>query len=62
MKKVIRDNRGCPLGWTDIKHKRGTFNEFVDDAGYTYLGTIGETLQSLDIDERQHVLEKGELY
>ncbi|MBW2006139.1 MAG: hypothetical protein JRI72_16360 [Deltaproteobacteria bacterium] len=62
MKKVIRDNRGYPLGWTDTTLKKGVYTEFCDKAGYTYRGYIAETVKSLDLDEKHRVEEKGELF
>jgi len=61
MKKVIRDDRGFPIGWTNTGDKKGTFNEFVDRARYAYMGYIAETLQSLDRDEREYIIDKGKL-
>ena len=62
MEKVIRDNRGYPLGWTNTPDKKGTFNEFCDGAGNTYRGTISDTLKSIDWDELKRVKAKGELF
>ena len=62
MKKVVRDKRGQPLGWTNTSDKKGTCNEFVDGASYTHMGYIAETLQSVDYSERDYIKEKGELH
>jgi len=62
MKKVIRDERGYPLGWTNTTDKRGTFNEFIDGAKYTHQGYVRETLASLNRDERDSIKDKGELW
>jgi len=61
MKKVIRDERGYPLGWTDTKDRKGTYNEFCDKAGYSCRGYVCETLQSCDHGERQEIKDCGEL-
>jgi len=62
MEKVIRDSRGYAIGWTETTDKKGTFNEFCDDANYSCQGYISETMKSLDRDERLYVKEKGQLY
>lgn len=62
MKKVIRDDRGYPIGWTNTKDGKGTENEFCDAAGHAYRGHIAETIQSLDFGERDYIHDKGELF
>ena len=61
MKKIIRDNTGKVIGWTDTRLGKGC-EEFIDGAGYTYQGVISETMKSADIDTKHQATDRGELF
>lgn len=61
MKKVVRDNMNRPIGWMDTKEKRGTIVECATEANFAKVGTVAETMQSLNRDMREYVNDLGEL-
>jgi len=61
MKKTIRDNQNFPIGYAETTQKKGSTFEGANSAGYSVVGRVAETLFSLDVSERDEIIEIGEI-
>ena len=62
MKKIVRDDRGYVIGWTNTKLPKDSREEFIDGASYTHTGIVAETLKSADRADIEYAEDRGELF
>jgi len=62
MKKIVRDDRGYVIGWTNTKLPKDSREEFIDGANYSFRGIVGETMKSAFFSEIEYAEDRGELF
>jgi len=62
MKKIVRDDRGYVIGWTNTKLPKDSHSEFIDGASYSFRGIVGETVKSAYRADIEYAKDRGELF